>query len=53
MKVRNFETNERYRLCNRNKHLPVHFYLATPSSEKLVFVPLRAKTNFSDEGVER
>ena len=25
MKVRNFEANERYRLCNRNKHLPCIF----------------------------
>ena len=25
MKVRNFEANERYRLCYRNKHLPCIF----------------------------
>ena len=36
MKVGNFEANERYRLFNRNKStLTVHFYLSTPSSEKI------------------
>ena len=38
IKVTNFQANERYRQCYRNKHLPCIFTFQTHPSEKLVLV---------------